>query len=128
MSDYKHVADFWRLHLCACMCLEADSCVCDNGIQNIRLITRGRRAPHCLAVKQVKSSVMGFCTLMEHALIGKTTYVFEMAKNSFCPSGGTLADRAVTSLRFSSIWLRTLLFSCNRTPYHTLDIHRILHE
>jgi len=31
------------------------------------------------------------------------TYVFEMAKNSFCPSGGTLADSAVTSLRFSSI-------------------------
>jgi len=44
-----------------------------------------------------------------------TTYVFEMAKNSFCPSGGTLADSAVTSLRFSSIWLRTLWFNWKQT-------------
>jgi hypothetical protein len=57
------------------------------------------------------------------AVTSRTTYVFEIAKNSFCPSGGTLADRAVTSLRFSSIWLRTLLFSCNTTISHyTLNI------
>jgi hypothetical protein len=93
------------------------------------LIARGKGN---LNVEQCSTSQWfsdGICTLVKHALTSRTTYVFEIAKNSFCPSGGTLADRAVTSLRFSSIWLRTLLLSCNRTiPHYTLNIHRILHE
>lgn len=37
--------------------------------------------------------------------------VFEIAIKSFCPSGDTPACRAITSLFFSSIWLRTRVFS-----------------
>lgn len=62
-----------------------------------------------------------------HVLNTVATYVFEMAKNNFCPSGGTLADSAVTSLRFSSIWLRTLLFNWKQTmPNYILKMFRTL--
>ena len=37
--------------------------------------------------------------------------VFDIVLKSFCPSGDTPACRAITSFFFSSIWLRTLLFS-----------------
>lgn len=40
--------------------------------------------------------------------------VFEIAINNFCPSGDTPACRAITNLFFSSIWLRTLVFSLCR--------------
>jgi hypothetical protein len=50
-----------------------------------------------------RTVVAAVMNLHTHALNNVATYVFEMAKNSFCPSGGTLADNAVTSLRFSSI-------------------------
>jgi hypothetical protein len=115
---------------CALACKEVDSWARDGSeIPNFMLITSVTRGNSMLSsAAHMKSSVMGDCISMVHALSSRTTYVFEIAKNSFCPSGGTLADKAVTSLRFSSIWLRTLLFSCNTImPYHALNIHSILH-
>ena len=102
--------------VCVCVCVRACACAC---VGYAHSTSTAKRMVHRWAF------VAAVIYLHTHVLNTVATYVFEMAKNSFCPSGGTLADSAVTSLRFSSIWLRTLLFNWKWTmPNHIVTMFR----